>query len=59
MARSTLHLGHSLTQYYKKGTPFTTSQKSHPTQMAPHKNGISQKQRLTKIASQKLTLLVF
>ena len=57
MAKATLHLWHSLKLYYKKGTPLiknSTSQKWHPTQMAPHKNGILQKQHLTNMASQKL-----
>ena len=57
MAKATLHLWHSLMQYYKKGTALiksTTSQKCDPTQLATHKNGISQKLYLTKMASQNL-----
>ena len=49
MAKATLHLWHSLTQYCKKGTALiknTTLQKWqqhkwHLTQMACHKTGIS------------------
>ena len=36
MAKATLHLWHSLTQYY------SSYQKYHLTKMAPHKNGILQ-----------------
>ena len=44
MAKATLPLWHSLTQYYKKGTPVihnATSQKWHVTKATSHKNGIS------------------
>ena len=53
MAKATLHLWHSLTQYYEKGTKIPpdkngTQHKWHLTKMSSHKNGIS-----------KLTLLIF
>ena len=57
MAKATLHLWHSLTQFYKKGTPLiknTTSQKWHPTEIAPHENGISHKWHLPKMSSENL-----
>ena len=50
MAKTTLHLWHSMTQYYKKGT----LKKYHLTKISPDINGISQKQHLTKMASQNL-----
>ena len=56
MAQATLHLWHSLTQCYQKGT-------YHLTKMARNINGTSQKLHLTKMTSRKngvskFTLLV-
>ena len=48
MAKATLYLWHSLTQYY------SSYQKYHLTKMAPNINGTSQKWDLTKLTSQNL-----